>query len=95
MSLAISITTNEIYDKTKTKNDIQSPKKLIDFPQRNDTTYKTQIPINSQPPASILSNPNLYHLLVKEFNPHNVASSPPNAFISVLKQRMDCYFECA
>ena len=37
------------------------------------------------------SNPNLVHLLEQEFNPYNVAGTPPNAFISILKQRMDCY----
>lgn len=70
-----------------TKIEESPPKKLIEFPKKTDTSNKQQNPI-----TGTLSNPKLYNLLEQEFNPHNIAGSPPNAFISVLKQRMDCYY---
>ena len=90
MSVAREIKIN-IVNKPKTQNkntDFISPKRGIKFPKKIDTYaanhYKSDA--NSEP------NSPTYHLLEQEFNPHNVASSPPDAFISLLKQRMDCYF---
>ena len=68
-------------------NTIISSNKLIEFPQKNDS----KVPENKRN-VEIFRDPKLYHLLEHEFNPNNVAGSPPNTFISILQQRMDCYY---
>ena len=67
----------------------------VEFPQK-DESYERPVHDNSE--YNVFSafannrNADSYSLSEEEFNPHNVAGSPPNAFISTLKQRMGCYY---
>ena len=81
--------------KTETMKITKTLKKVtsVEFPQK-DELYQNPIKDNSEYNAcGIFSNQtDTYSLSEEEFNPHNVAGSPPNAFISTLKQRMGCYY---
>lgn len=63
----------------------------VEFPQK-DELYEKSNRINEYSEIGGGANAgDSYSLSVEEFNPHNVAGSPPNMFISMLEKRMGTY----
>ena len=74
--------------KQKSASSIKFPQKNADFEKHKQKQTK-EISNNSYNASHIYGS---FELLEDEFTPNNIANSPPNMFMSGLKQRMDCYF---
>ena len=98
MSTGLTETKNRKTKTTETTKTMETTKTLkkttsVEFPQKDELYEKRDKDCSEYNEYGASSNqPDTYGLSEEEFNPHNVAGSPPNAFISTLKQRMDCYF---